>query len=253
VKPETETFRRPIMSIRTRLSAAALGAVFAVGAAALPAHAATGTADPAAALTKAKAAVADGITDRLTTLAELQSRLAGQRDVPDAAHSTLSSLLVSDISGLTALKTKVAGEATVAAVRADGKTMVDDYRVYLLVAPKVHLTHALSAERDAAARLAKVHDELAARLAKDPKADTQANQDLLADITVQLKAAGAAVDGKDQALLALKPGPDGKALSDAVKAVGGSAKTARDDLRKAVADAKKVRDALKAAKAAGKS
>ena len=232
------------MSIRTRLSAAALGAVFAVGAAALPAHAATGT-DAAAAMTKAKAAVTDGVSDRLTTLTELQSRLTGYQDVPDGTRSTLASLLSSDISGLTALKTKVAGETTVAAVRADGKAMVDDYRVYLLVAPKVHLTHALAAEGDAIVKLTKVHDELADRLAKNPKADTPANKDLLADLTVQLKAAGAAVDGKDQALLGLKPGPDGKALSDAVKAVGGSAKTAREDLRKAVADAKKVRDALK--------
>ncbi|GAA1951425.1 hypothetical protein [Catenulispora subtropica] len=237
------------MSIRTRLSAAALGAVFAVGAAALPAHAATGT--DAAALTKAKAAVTDGITDRLTTLTDLQGRLAGYKDIPDAARGTLTSLLSSDISGLTALKTKVAGETTVAAVRADGKSMVDDYRVYILVAPKVHLTHALSAEGDAIVKLTKVHDELADRLAKDPQADTQANKDLLADITVQLKAAGSAVDGKDQALLGLKPGPDGKALSDAVKAISGSAKTARDDLRKAVADAKKVRDALKDTKSGG--
>lgn len=234
------------MSMRTRLSVAALGAVLAVGAVALPAQAAS--TDSAAALTKAKAKVTDGITDRLNTLTELQSRLAGYQDVPDAARSVLTPLLTSDISGLTALKTKVAGETTVEAVRADGKSMVDDYRVYLLVAPKVHLTHALAAESDAVTRLTKVHDELAERLAKDPKADTQANKDLLADITVQLKAADAAVDGKDQALLALKPGPDGKALSDAVKAVSGSAKAAREDLKKAVADAKKVRDALKDSK-----
>ena len=232
------------MSLRTRLSAAAIGAVFAVGAAALPAHAAT-TATDASALTKAKAAVTDGITDRLTTLTDLQAKLAGYKDVPDAARATLTSVLSSDISGLTALKTKVAGETTVAAVKADGKSMVDDYRVYLLVAPKVHLTHALSAESDAVVKLTKVHDELADRLAKDPAADTPANKDLLADITVQLKAASAAVDGKDQALLGLKPGPDGKALSDAVKAVKDSAKDAREDLRKAVADAKKVRDAIK--------
>jgi len=232
------------MSLRTRLSAAAVGAVFAVGAAALPAHAASG--EPgAAALTAAKAKVTDGLTDRLSTLTELQTRLAGAKDVPDGARGTLTSLLSSDISGLTALKTKVAGETTVAAVRADGKAMVDDFRVYLLVAPKVHLTHALAAENDAAAKLTKVHDALAERLAKDPAADTQANKDLLADLTGQVKAADAAIDGKEQALLALQPGPDGKAISASVKDISGAAKTAREDLRKAVADAKKVRDAIK--------
>src|SRR2546423_494864 len=86
------------MSLRTRLSAAAVGAVFAVGAAALPAHAASG--EPgAAALTAAKAKVTDGLTDRLSTLTELQTRLAGAKDVPDGARGTLTSLLSSDISG----------------------------------------------------------------------------------------------------------------------------------------------------------
>jgi hypothetical protein len=234
------------MSLRTRLSAAALGAVFAVGAAALPAHAATtASAADAAGLTKAKAAVTDGITDRLTTLGKLQTALAAYKDVPDAARADLSAILSADVTGLTALKAKVAGETTVAAVRDDGKAMVDEYRVYLLVAPKVHLTHALDAENAALARLVKVHDALADRLAKDPKADTQANKDLLADMAAAIKAGDSRIDGKDAALLALKPGPDGKSLTEAVKDVSGAAKDAREDLKKAVADAKKVRDALK--------
>ena len=232
------------MSMRTRLSAAVVGAVITVGAVALPAQAATAS-DTAAGLTKAKAAVTDGITDRLTTLGKLQTALAGYKDVPDAARDTLTRVLSSDVSGLTALKTKVAGETTVAAVRADGKAMVDDYRVYLLVAPEVHLTHALDVENAALARLVKVHDALAGRLAKDPKADTAANKDLLADRNTAIQAADARIDGKAAALLALKPGPDGKALTEAVKDVSGAAKDARADIKKAVTDAKQVRDALK--------
>ncbi|MEY9859838.1 hypothetical protein ABH935_005472 [Catenulispora sp. GAS73] len=237
------------MSFRTRLSAAAVGALIAVGAVALPANAATttssGAADTPAALTKAKTTVTDGITDRLTTLGKLQTALAAYKDVPDATRTTLSQVLSSDVSGLTALKTKVAGETTVAAVRADGKAMVDDYRVYVLVAPKVHLTHVLDVETTALARLVKVHDALADRLAKDPAADTAANKDLLADMTTVIQAADARIDGKAAALLALTPGPDGKALTASVKDVSGAAKDARDDIKKAVTDAKTVRAALK--------
>lgn len=236
------------MSLRTRLSAVAIavGAAVAVGAAAMPADAAT--ADSPAALTKAKTTVTDGITDRLTDLGKMQTALAAYKDVSDTTRSSLSQLLASDVSGLTALKTKVAGETTEAAVRADGKAMVDDYRVYILVAPKVHLTHAMDVETAAAARLVKVHDELADRLAKDPAADTQANKDLLADMTTAIQSADSGVDGKDAALLALQPGPDGKALTASVKAVSDAAKGARDDIKKAVGDAKQVRDALKGAK-----
>jgi hypothetical protein len=232
------------MSIRTRLSAAAVGALIAVGAVALPAQAATAS-DSAAGLAKAKAAVTDGITARLADLAKMQTTLAGYKEVSDSARSTLTQVLSSDISGLTALKTKVAGETTDAAVRADGKSMVDDYRVYILVAPKVHLTHALDVEGAALPRLVKVHDALADRLAKDPSADTAANKALLADMSAQIQAATSGIAGKDAALLALQPGPDGKALTASVKDVSAAAKGARDDIKKAVDDARKVRDALK--------
>ncbi|MEY9892276.1 hypothetical protein ABIA31_005951 [Catenulispora sp. MAP5-51] len=235
------------MSMRTRLSAAAVGAIIAVGAVALPAQAAT-TSDNAAGLAKAKAAVTDGITGRLTDLGKMQTALAAYKDVPDAARATLTQLLASDVSGLTALKTKVAGETTEAAVRADGKAMVDDYRVYILVAPKVHLTHAMDVETAAAARLVKVHDELADRLAKDPAADTQANKDLLADMSSAVQAATTRISGQDASLLGLQPGPDGKALTASVKGVSGAAKDARADLKKAITDAKTVRDVLKGAK-----
>jgi hypothetical protein len=234
------------MSLRTRLSAAAVGALIAVGAVALPANAATApAADSTASLTKAKAAVTEGITDRLTTLGKLQTALAAYKDVPDAARTTLTQVVSTDVSALTALKAKVAGETTVAAVRADGKAMVDDYRVYVLVVPKVHLTHALDVESTALARLVKVHDALADRLAKDATADTTANKALLADMTTVIQAADARIDGKDAGLLALTPGPDGKALTASVKDVSGAAKDARDDIKKAVTDAKTVRDALK--------
>lgn len=240
------------MSVRTRLSAAAVGALIAVGAVALPAQAAT-TSDSTARLAKAQAAVTEGITNRLADLAKMQTALAGYKDVPDAARATLTQLLSSDVSALTALKTKVAGETTEAAVRADGKTMVDDYRVYILVAPKVHLTHALDVEDAALVRLVKVHDALAARLAKNPAADTAANKALLADMTASIQAAQSAIAGKDAALLALQPGPDGQALKASVKTVSSAAKSARDDIKKAIGDAKQVRDAVKGSKKATSS
>jgi len=76
------------MSMRTRLSAAAVGALIAVGAVALPAQAAT-TSDTAAGLAKAKAAVTDGITARLNDLAKMQTALAGYKEVTDSARSML--------------------------------------------------------------------------------------------------------------------------------------------------------------------
>lgn len=228
------------MSARFRIGAAALGTLLAFGAATLPAQAADN-----GNLQKAQKTVTDGIDKRLTTLGDFQTRLAGYKDVSTADRATLSTLISTDVTGLTALKSKVGGETTVEAVRADGKAMVDDYRVYLLVGPKLHLTHALTVETAATARLTKVHDTLADKLAKNPKADTPANKDLLADMAAQIKAADTRVDGKLPALLALKAGPDAKAITDATHDILGAAKDARADVGKAVADAKQLRDALK--------
>lgn len=232
------------MSIRLRLSAAILTSAIAVGAAAMPAQAA----DSATGLQNAKDTVTAGLVGRLSTITDLQNRLASFKDVSAADKATLSALLSTDATALTGLKATVAGETTVAAVKADGKKMVDDYRVYLLVAPKVHLVNALSVEADAVAKLHKVHDALADRLAKDATADTQANKDLLSDMNAQIAAAEQLIDGKIATVLAIQPGPDAKSITAQVKAVSAAAHGAREDFRKAVQDAKKVRDYIKASK-----
>jgi hypothetical protein len=223
-----------------RIAAVGVGAALAVSIAALPAQAAdTGG------LQKAQKAATDRINARLDTLSRLQTAVAGYKDLSTSDRGTLSGLLSSDISGLTALRTKVAGETTAKAVHDDEVSMVDDYRVYLLVVPKVHLTHALDAEALAAARLHKIHDGLADALAKKTAQDTQANKDLLTDMGNQLAAADKAIDGQVSTLLAIKPGPDDKGIVDAVHKVHDSAKDARGDFGRAIADAKKLRAALK--------
>ena len=106
------------MSLRLRIGAAAVGTALAFGAATLPAHAADG-----ALLQKAQKVVTDGVDKRLGTLNDLSTRLGGYKDLPSGDRATLSTLLNADISGLTALRAKVAGETTVEAVRADGKAI----------------------------------------------------------------------------------------------------------------------------------
>ena len=173
------SFRRP----RIAAAAVTVGAALALSLTAIPAQAA-GRAKPAstANLAKEQQAVGARIDARLKTLAALQTKVAGFKDLSADHRTTLSTLLSSDVSGLTTLKGKVSSETTVEGVRADAKSMIDDYRVYLLVDPKVRLVHVLDVEVDATARLVKVHDALADKLAKNAKADTQANKDLLADM-----------------------------------------------------------------------
>jgi hypothetical protein len=196
-------------------------------------------------LDAAKALADSRINGRLETLRALQLAVTSASHLTSADRSALSSLISSDISGLTSLRGKVAGETTVASVRADETTMVDQYRVYMLVAPKVHLTDAFDTEAAAVSALQKVHDKLAARSAKLPGGETAAEVAQLGDLQAQLQNAQQAEAGKVATLLAIKPGPDADAIHSALAPLVSAAKTARADLRKAREDAKALRGELK--------
>lgn len=222
-----------------RTGAVVAGAALTL-AVALPAQAADG-----AGLAAAKQVTTIRINGRLADLNSMALAVKGMQRVPGADSSTLSTLIQSDISGLTALRSQVAGAATVAAVRADANDMVDDYRVYILVWPKVHLTDAMSIEADAATRLQTAHDQLAARLAKQPGGGTTAEQADLSSMQSGIQAAQSAIGGDIATLLAIQPGSDGAAITTQVKTIAAAARTARQDLRSALADGKQIRAALR--------
>jgi hypothetical protein len=215
-------------------------AVGLAAAGAAPAYATDG-------LTEAKRVVTAQIDGRLAALRVMSAAVNEAQRLTAPHKATLKDLIATDTTGLTNLKAKVAGETTVAAVRADAASMVKDYRIYLLVVPKVHLTHALDLADAAIAVLRQVYDRLTAAVATAKQAgknvgDADAR---LADLKSQLTAAAGLTAGKADTLLAIKPGPDADAIRNALRPIRDAVHTARGDLRAAVADAKAVRDILK--------
>jgi hypothetical protein len=123
--------------------------------------------------------------------------------------------------------------------------MVDDYRVYLLVAPKVRLTDAFDTEAAATTTLQSVYSKLAARVAAASGGGTSQEKSELADMQQQIQTAQQADSGRVATLLGIKPGADANAIHDALKPLVDDAKTARKDLSQARDDAKKLVAALK--------
>ena len=237
------------MKIRTGALAAVAALTFVLGSAAV-----LGSATPAVAaspapvdLGAARAAVTARIDGRLHTLDALKVAVTGATTLRGTHRGTLSNLISADVTGLTALRAKVAADSTAADLRADERSMVQDYRVYLLVVPKVRYTIATDAELAAIDRLRTVHDTLAAAVAKDKAAgrDVSQQEAELADLAAQLDAGGSALAGHLDALLAQAPGPDAAAIAAVVAPARTAVRTARVDLGKAVADAKRVRDQLR--------
>jgi hypothetical protein len=163
----------------------------------------------AATLDGAKDAVASRIDKRLDALKKDETNLAAAKQVQSGHRDTLTKLIADQRAGLTALKTKVQGETTAAAVKDDAQSMVFDYRVFVLTGPKLRLTAAIDTELAVVAKLRTL-----------PGADT-----------AKLDAIEGTLKGKADALLAIRPGADGDALRSAVQPVRAAAKAAHADLK----------------------
>jgi hypothetical protein len=184
---------------------------------------------------------------RLKALDKGEALIDRKKRLTDAHRGTLSALIDADRTGLTALRAKVAGETTVEGVKADATSMINDYRIFILVAPKLRLTAVADNEAAAITRLQKVHDKLAGLVAKAKAAgrSTGPAEAGLATMQHSIDEASDGLKGQVDALLALQPGPDGDALRDAVGKIRKALGDVRADLRAAIAAAKKVRDLAK--------
>jgi hypothetical protein len=199
-------------------------------------------ADNATTVARLKIEITRRIDLRLAALRRFDAAATAAQHLTDAHEATLHGTISHDTAGLTRLRTKVAGETTIAALRADAVSMVNDYRVFLLVGPQVRLSIVGDAEQFAIGRLTTVHNKLAELVAKAKAAgkDTTAAEKDLADMQANLDKATSDINGQVDNLLAIQPGPDASAITSAVGAVRRALGAGRADLRAAVVEAKNV-------------
>lgn len=236
------------MKAALRIGAMAAGAALLLGAGSTAyASSAAPSANPAGAdrLDAVKAVANARVQGRLATLHALALAVSDSKYLTSDEKSALSKQITADLSGLTALASKMAGESTTAAVREDEVAMVDDYRVYVLMAPQTRLTDALAAESDAAATLQKAYTALSELASKQPGGATATQNAELADLQAQLSAATSAIANQVATELGVQPGPDETAIHDALEPVKSAVKSAHQDLVKARTDAKELRASFK--------
>jgi hypothetical protein len=76
---------------------------------------------------------------RFTTLDELDAKVTAAKHLSDGEESDLRATIGATRTGLTGLRAEIEGDTDAASMREDCKAIVDDYRVYVLVAPQVRL------------------------------------------------------------------------------------------------------------------
>ena len=188
------------------------------------------------------------ITRRLTTLDAAAAKISASKALTSSDAAALSAEVAWTKSGLTALKAKIDAETSPVALRAEIRQVVTDYRVYLLVVPKVNLVNGADAVQLAQTAFNQVSTNLTARIAAAKAAgkDTTAAQaDLDAMNAAVAQAVGLAAP-LPAALLPLTPaqynaGTAGPVIKNARTALV----QARGLLQSARKDAVACRDALK--------
>ena len=195
-------------------------------------------------LAKIKARVDTAVSKREATIDSLTKALAARKHVSDGHRATLSATYTSDAPGLRAVNATVQADTTCAKAVTDGRTVVTDYRIYLLLAPQTHLVAAADSGTYAAGRLAATEQKAQDAIDKLTDAGKKAAaQTALDDMTAQLSATTAALSGVADGVLALKPAdiPAQQATIDGYRA---KVATAHTDLAKALADAKTLKSLL---------
>lgn len=200
-------------------------------------------------ITNLKTKGAAEIDRRLTNLSAASAQLDTAQKLSADNKAALAKQIQDEVTGLTALKTKLAADTTLATARADVASIVTDYRVYVLMLPKTRLITAADRLTVAQDNLAVLQSQLASRVnaAKSNGKDVSALQAELSDMQTNISDATAQLTGLTDKLLAVQPS-DYNTSHAALSTYRQAEAAALKAVQTARADAQKIADGLKALK-----
>jgi hypothetical protein len=222
--------------LRSLLVAGALTAGIAV--VAVPGVAGADTAPtPDRSLPAVKARCTAAIDVRLADLAKIDATLSGSKNTTAEHKSTQTASNTAAVSGLTALKAKIAGDTDAATLATDCKSIYEGYRVFALRAPQTHLVIAGDAESFAVTKLGGVVPKLSDAIDKAAAAgkDVTAAKAALTDLQAKVADAGTHANGLADSVIGYVPS-DYNANHDLLDGARANAKAAAADLKAARAD-----------------
>lgn len=240
--------------IAQRLSRAALAGLIAstiplatVSAVSSPSPSASSSPSATAAthLSNLKTKGAAEIARRQTNLQAAYAKLQQSTKLTASDQSALESQITAEENGLTNLGKQLAGETTLAAAQADVQSIINDYRVYVLMLPKTRLVTAADRIEVADANLTVTYGKLQTKLTEGQAAGQNVTvlETDLSDMNKQLTAAQTATSGIVSPLLALIPGDyntDHSILTGYRTTLGNAAA----EIKLARTDAQTIRDAI---------
>ncbi|HEV2369486.1 MAG TPA: hypothetical protein VGR90_06400, partial [Acidimicrobiales bacterium] len=193
------------------------------------------------------AKVLEALNDRVKTLADLTTSVQSNKYLTSDHQQALMALLAPATQGIGALDTQVQNatpqNTTVQQLEQDARTMVDQYRVYLVRAPQVHFTEAADTQTAVELEISTDEPKIQAAIQKagNPPNAVQAYNDLLTQVQNATTATGQAnIPAVLQVTPSGYPGDDAP-LTNARTALG----QADQDLKAARTDIEIIRNAVK--------
>ena len=160
-----------------------------------------------AVLQAAQASVGAALSGVLDQLNALNGEVGGSATLSPGNKSALSTDLANELAGIRALQAKVPDDVTCAQVAQDGRNMVLDYRVYVVMTPQVHLTISADTETSLAGTLAGLEPNIQAAItaAGAQGKNVAAAQQAFADMETQVTSAQQDSAGISATVLAFTP------------------------------------------------
>lgn len=232
-----------------------LGAVLSTTLAVVPVSAETGTTSTAGAearLPKIIARSDAAIVARIADLNKLNTRIAGLKNVSDAAKTNIANEVQTNNEGLTSLKAKINADTDAGTALIDEKSIYGSYRIYALVIPQGFILAAADRVGTIADMMTTTGTKLEARInvGKTAGKDVTALETALADFSAKISDARAQAATVESGVASLVPDQGDKtklqANTAALKAARANIKTATQDLQAARKDAGTIIAGLKA-------
>ena len=198
-------------------------------------------------ITKSDAA----ITARIDVLNKLNTRVQAMKNVSSTEKTNILNDVQTNISGLTALKSKIDADTDAKTALADEKNITGSFRIYALIVPQASIL--ASADRvDTIVGMTDVSVKLQTRLAAAQSAgkDVSSLQTSLSDYNAKIADAKSQAATAQSSISSLVPdkGDKVKLASNTaeLKAARANIKTATQDIKTARQDVKKITQGLKA-------
>lgn len=186
------------------------------------------------------------INRRLTSLDKLTTIVDNMKRLSASQKSDLKAQIQSQINDLTVLKTKIQGDTDLTTLRADVKSIVNSYRIFLLYIPKIHLLAGADAMLNLSDKLTSLAAKLAVRIAqaKSQGQDTTTIEQTLADMNAKIADALKQYQSIESTIMPLVPQdyPNNKSTLQQGRVM---LQTGRQDLVTARNDAQSIINTLK--------